>query len=352
MNLNFLENDVPNAKLASRITLLFEGYGRTYDANYENWHTDPRPLILVIGYYVNPNTQNRLMCGININNLNSDQIIELRKALPKIIGTSKSTKARYWKGRELVPEIFEKSYRTYNTDYVNIISPGTLRFYNPKADARLEKARLLKIERERQQKLADKHEKELAKKTKASEPEYPEDIPYQPEKVEKQKDINPKAIQSKVNKLLNAKPKSKPEPKEIPYEPEKKRRKPLNKKRRPTSISDLVQDVEPKKKLKRQRRIRRDDNAYESYINDHDAIMDIDIGDKNAVFDLVTNRLISDDVDHEFILENAGWHSDYVILYKVNNGEIISEHKYNGIRDIEELDQINKSLLKTLCVKG
>ncbi len=124
-------------------TLLESGYGRTYKMDYYNYKTDPKPNVLMLGYWVHPNTGNKLLGGINLNYISQQQLTNLRKKLPKILG-QKGLKARYRFGRRTLPDIFRFFYRTYNSEFVNVVQPSTLRYWNPKSDKRrdeLENAR-------------------------------------------------------------------------------------------------------------------------------------------------------------------------------------------------------------------
>lgn len=116
--------------------LILEGYGRVSRFEYDNFNVDPKPLVLVLGRWKHPNTGNLLVGGINLNYLNDDEIIALRKALPHILRVGRRLKDRYWKGRASVPSVFENFYRTYNSNYIGVISLGTLRFWSDRIEKR------------------------------------------------------------------------------------------------------------------------------------------------------------------------------------------------------------------------
>ena len=116
--------------LLNDLDVVMEGYGRTNQFDYENWHVDPTPNILKLGQYVHPNTGNTLVAGINLNYLTPQQILQVREFLPSIL-QNRHLKLRYWKGMELLPDVFDNFYRTYDRKYINIVEPGTLRFLSP-----------------------------------------------------------------------------------------------------------------------------------------------------------------------------------------------------------------------------
>jgi hypothetical protein len=108
-------------------SVLCEGYGRTYEFGYDNFNIDPRPSVLALGRWVN-HKGTKLLCGINLNYLSDDQVSDLQKNLQVILG-DRNLKRRVRKLRSIVPQIFDRAYRTYNQDHVRIIAPGTLKFF-------------------------------------------------------------------------------------------------------------------------------------------------------------------------------------------------------------------------------
>lgn len=135
------------------LKLIQEGYGRTYQFDYDKFQQDPRPHILLLGKWRHPNTRNILLGGVNLNYLDEDQLQRLRQNLKKIL-EPRNLKMRYWRGKKLLPDIFNDNYRTYDVDYVGQVTKDTLNFY-PSA-AELERA-----EAEQAAKDATEREKEL-----------------------------------------------------------------------------------------------------------------------------------------------------------------------------------------------
>jgi hypothetical protein len=112
-----------------QLQLLIEaGYGRVYKFDYEKAKTDPKPRMLLLGKWRHPDTRNVLLAGVNLNYLDDEQVAQLRQVLPQILAP-RNLKSRYWKGRDLAPEIFEKSYRTYDRDWVGSVTRDTLKYY-------------------------------------------------------------------------------------------------------------------------------------------------------------------------------------------------------------------------------
>ena len=125
-------SDVNYNVLKDRV--LMEGYGRVVNTSYSHPQVDPRPDVLVLGRWKHPNTGNLLVCGTNLHYLSDDQILRLRKNLPAILA-DKNLRRRVRTLRRLMPDVFDRSYRTYRADRINIISKGTLKFYRePKPD--------------------------------------------------------------------------------------------------------------------------------------------------------------------------------------------------------------------------
>lgn len=116
-----------------RLLIISEaGYGRTYSFPYQRAQHDPRPRLLLLGKWRHPSTRNILLAGINLNYVDENQLAELRKSLKAILQT-RNLKARYWKGMELLPDIFKNAYRTYDKDYVGSITKDTLKFWPSEA---------------------------------------------------------------------------------------------------------------------------------------------------------------------------------------------------------------------------
>lgn len=119
------------------------GYGRLYDMEYHNYKVDPRPLMLILGKYRHPSTRNILAGGINLHYINNEQLESLRKSLKKIL-QYKDLKQRYRAGARLLPDIFANAYRTYNVDHIRVVTPSTLKFWNPNIDDKTLAAKKLK----------------------------------------------------------------------------------------------------------------------------------------------------------------------------------------------------------------
>jgi hypothetical protein len=113
-----------------KLSVLSEGYGSAISFKYDNYKTDPKPRVLLLGRYKHPNTRNILVNGLNLKYLTPDEILQVRQVLPEIL-KSKNLKSRYWKGRQLLPDIFGKAWRSYDQDYIGAISRDTLKFYRP-----------------------------------------------------------------------------------------------------------------------------------------------------------------------------------------------------------------------------
>jgi len=119
-----------NKKIAPR--LIQEGYGRTYDIDYDNYHVDPTPDVLSLGRW-RSSRGNHLLGGINLNYLTPNQIDRLRRSLSTIL-RPRTLKQRVQILRRMAPDVFDTAYRTYNRQYINVIDQGTLRFYSPKEE--------------------------------------------------------------------------------------------------------------------------------------------------------------------------------------------------------------------------
>lgn len=104
-----------------------EGYGRTYEFSYPNYSKDPRPKVLTLGFWTNKSTKNTILGGINLNYLDPLQLEKLRDNLPVLL-KPKTLKDRYRLGLRLLPTIYGRYYRTYRKDYVDPVTPGTLKF--------------------------------------------------------------------------------------------------------------------------------------------------------------------------------------------------------------------------------
>lgn len=118
----------------SSLHVLCEGYGRIYNTTYSNANVDPRPSVLALGRWVN-HKGTKLLCGINLNYLSDDQTLDLQKNLKTILA-DRNLRRRVRRLRSILPQIFDRAYRTYDQDHVRIISPSTLKFFKePKPQA-------------------------------------------------------------------------------------------------------------------------------------------------------------------------------------------------------------------------
>lgn len=155
--------------------VIFEGYGVTWNFDYDRWKQDPQPQVLKLGTWVHPSTGNTLIGGVNLNYMTPNQIDRLRYYLPDIL-KNKNLKDRYWAGMGLAPDIFKQLYRTYDRRYINIVTPSTLKFMTP--------AELQKLgQQDRASRLQTRRDmlKDLAKKKdKTVPPPEPEDVPQAP----------------------------------------------------------------------------------------------------------------------------------------------------------------------------
>jgi len=86
---------------------------------------DPNPDILLLGAFRHPTSGNNLVGGVNLHYINKDQLDRLQRALPSIMKPN-NLYGRYWAGRKLVPDVFERFYRTYNSAYVRGVTKDVL----------------------------------------------------------------------------------------------------------------------------------------------------------------------------------------------------------------------------------
>ena len=101
------------------------GEGHRWKFDYENFHHDPNPDVLVLGSYRHPRTKNELVGAINLNYLNSTDLNDLRKSLPELTKI-RGLKKRYRYGSLVLPHIFDNFYRQYNTDSILNLDKGVL----------------------------------------------------------------------------------------------------------------------------------------------------------------------------------------------------------------------------------
>lgn len=145
--------------------LLEDGEGPRWKFRYDNFNVDPTPDILLLGAYRHPNTGNNLVGGINLHYLSSQQVEKLAKALPEIM-TAGNLKSRYWKGRSLVPDVFNDYYRTYDSKYIRGVEQDIMypKYGFLKTAKSWLKKKLANIFRTKKQ------------REKEAQPEYPDDL--------------------------------------------------------------------------------------------------------------------------------------------------------------------------------
>ena len=157
--------DVSEARYIFETTILEDGEGPRWKFNYDNWHQDPRPDILLLGAYRHPATNNNLVGGINLHYINQDQRDRLARSLPQIM-QAKNLRQRYWVGRQLLPDIFNNYYRTYNSRFIRGVNKDVLYpkyGYMKTAQNWLKKklAALTKSKKQRQQDIQPKYPDDL-----------------------------------------------------------------------------------------------------------------------------------------------------------------------------------------------
>ena len=116
-----------------KLSVILEGYGSVVNMAYGKAKNDPKPRVLLLGRWRHPESRNILVAGINLNYLDDDQVLRLRQSLPDILKPA-NLKSRYWRGKKLLPDIFDNSYRTYDQDYISAVTRDTLKFYKPTDD--------------------------------------------------------------------------------------------------------------------------------------------------------------------------------------------------------------------------
>ena len=111
---------------AMKLSVLYERDSRTYTFDYEKFKVDPRPQALYFGSWRHPSTGNRLMCGLNLNYLNTEQQQRLQTILPQIFRAGEDlesgTRGRVRRFKSLAQDIFDIGYRTYDRKYVASVS--------------------------------------------------------------------------------------------------------------------------------------------------------------------------------------------------------------------------------------
>ena len=113
--------------LTIRGHIIFEaGEGHRWQFDYENYQTDPKPDVLVLGTYKHPSTGNQLVGGINLHYISKRDQLDLRKLLPEL-SKIKGLKRRYRFGARALPHIFSDiAYRTYDSEHIADLKTGVL----------------------------------------------------------------------------------------------------------------------------------------------------------------------------------------------------------------------------------
>lgn len=107
-------------KLESINYTILESKFPVWDFIYKDYSSDPSPRALVLGAYDNPKTGNRLIAAVNTRLLSTDEAIRLYSILDQIsTGTNLRNKVRIL--RKLSGGIFDKAYRTYNSDKIESV---------------------------------------------------------------------------------------------------------------------------------------------------------------------------------------------------------------------------------------
>jgi hypothetical protein len=157
--------DVSEARYLCQTTILEDEEGPRWRFNYDNWHQDPAPDILLLGAYRHPSTGNNLVGGVNLHYISPEQRDELARALPEIMKQG-NLKSRYWAGRRLVPEVFNNFYRTYNSNFVRGVQK----------DVMYPKYGYMKTAQKWLKKKLGGIFKSKAQRQKEAEPQYPQDL--------------------------------------------------------------------------------------------------------------------------------------------------------------------------------
>ncbi len=141
------------------------GEGPRWSFNYDNYTQDPAPDILVLGAYRHPNTGNNLIGGINLNYLDKAKRDDLARILPQLMQQS-NLYQRYHLGKQLLPGVFDNSYRTYNAAHVRGVNKGV---FHPKYGMMQATTDFLK------KKIGGLF-KSKAQRAKDAEPKFPQDL--------------------------------------------------------------------------------------------------------------------------------------------------------------------------------
>lgn len=113
--------------------VILEGYGVVYSYDYNGKEvTDKRPRVLSLGKWKSPRG-NMLMAGINLNYLSKEQTERLQSNLHSIL-MDRNLRRRVRKLRSIMPDIFNKAYRTFNVNSIDNVDRSILKFRSIKKD--------------------------------------------------------------------------------------------------------------------------------------------------------------------------------------------------------------------------
>lgn len=112
--------------------LIFEAHGRKLYFDYtkirKGMEETTNPVVFYLGTWrrkLKSGVRRTYWCGIDMNNLDEEQLAALQHELPNIL-KKRSVYDRYWAGKRLLPDIFHQFYRTYNTNSVGAVIKGRL----------------------------------------------------------------------------------------------------------------------------------------------------------------------------------------------------------------------------------
>ncbi len=142
-----------------------EGEGPRWKFHYDHYRHDPKPDILLLGAYQHPSTGNNLVGGVNLNYLDPQQRDSLARVLPQIMQAG-NLYSRYHTGKNLLPNVFDNFYRTYNSSHIRGVTP----------DVMYPKYGFMQAARSFLKKKLGGIFKSKAQRAKDAEPQYPDDL--------------------------------------------------------------------------------------------------------------------------------------------------------------------------------
>lgn len=204
--------------------ILIEGYGDLISFKYPNYNVDPTPRVLSLGRWSNPRTRKTVVGGINLNYLNKNQFEKLQKAMPAIMRMP-DLRSRYRLGAKLLPDIFDRWYRTYDAATIQQPHKDGLPYgadaARKKPQTKTDKLRKLikqkRDERRRKQKerdIKDKRKEIQVGRISKTDPQLDQELPLEPEELREPDEEEVEAKETAAS-LLNQ-----PEEQEEPFEPE------------------------------------------------------------------------------------------------------------------------------------